>query len=98
MQVFKTNDHSISQKAAKVVAIFNGAYTTEQTQAFAQPGLPLYGLEVTNDLLSLPGTGYPIFQSGHFIGAIATVGAFNHTIDSGLIFAAINSIGAQSHY
>ena len=64
----------ISQKKAKTVALFNGAFTTAALYNQTQPGQPLYGIEETNGVLVVFGGGVPIYVDGYFIGAVGVSG------------------------
>lgn len=64
----------ISQKKAKTVAMYNGAYTTADFYNLAQPGGPLYAIEQTNNGLIPFGGGVPVVIDGVFIGAVGVSG------------------------
>ena len=64
----------ISQKKARTVALFNGAFTTAALYNMTQPGQPLFAIEETNGGLIVFGGGIPIFLDGHFIGAVGVSG------------------------
>lgn len=64
----------ISQKKAKTVAYYNGAYSTAAFYNLSQPGSPLYGIEETNGGLIVFGGGLPLVVNGVFIGAVGVSG------------------------
>ena len=64
----------ISQRKAKTVTLFNGAYTSQALYNSSQPGMPLYGIQETNGGLVVFGGGLPIFVGSFFIGAIGVSG------------------------
>lgn len=64
----------ISQKKAKTVALYNGAYTTADFYNLSQPGASLYGIQETNNGLIVFGGGVPIIIDGVFIGAVGVSG------------------------
>lgn len=64
----------ISQKKARTVALYNGAYTTAAFYNLSQPGASLYGIEETNGGLIVFGGGLPLVVDGVFIGAVGVSG------------------------
>lgn len=64
----------ISQKKARTVSLFNGAYATADLYNASQPGAPLYAIEETNGGLVIFGGGLPINVNGVFIGAVGVSG------------------------
>lgn len=64
----------ISQKKARTVALFNGAFTTAGLYNNTQPGAALYGIEETNGGLVVFGGGVPLVVNGVFIGAVGVSG------------------------
>lgn len=64
----------ISQKKARTVAYYNGAYTTQGFYNLSQPGASLYGIQETNGGLIVFGGGVPIIVDGVFIGAVGVSG------------------------
>lgn len=68
----------ISQKKAKTVALFNGAYTTAALYNVSQPGASLYGIEETNSGLVVFGGGIPLVVDSIFIGAIGVSGGTSY--------------------
>lgn len=64
----------ISQKKAKTVALYNGAYSTADFYNLSQPGAPLYGIQETNNGLIVFGGGLPLVVNGVFIGAVGVSG------------------------
>ncbi len=88
----------ISQRKARTVSLFNGAFTTQALYNSSQPGQPLYGIEETNGVLVVFGGGLPIFVDSFFIGAIGVSGG---TVDQDVQVAtagveAVGSVTAQS--
>ena len=86
----------ISQKKAKTVALFNGAYTTEAFYNLTQPGQALYGIEETNGVLVVFGGGVPIFVDGHFIGAVGVSGGTTAQ-DIEIATAGVNAVGSVNY-
>jgi uncharacterized protein GlcG (DUF336 family) len=64
----------ISQKKARTVALYNGAYTTQDFYNLSQPGASLYGIQETNNGLIVFGGGLPLIVDGVFIGAVGVSG------------------------
>lgn len=86
----------ISQKKARTVALFNGAFTTQDLGNLTQPpGAPLYGVEETNGGLIVFGGGVPIFLNGHFIGAVGVSGG-SAAQDTSCAMAGVNALGAST--
>lgn len=83
----------ISQKKAKTVTLFNGAYTTEAFYNLTQPGASLYGIEQTNNGLVVFGGGLPIYLDQFFIGAVGVSGGTTAQ-DIEVATAGVNAIGS----
>lgn len=83
----------ISQKKARTVSLFNGAFSTQTLYNSSQPGQQLYGIEETNGGLVVFGGGLPIFVGGFFIGAVGVSGG---TVDQDVqvAAAAVQAIGS----
>ncbi|KAI9873052.1 MAG: hypothetical protein M1823_008017, partial [Watsoniomyces obsoletus] len=64
----------ISQKKARTVSLFYGAFTTASLYNITQPGASLYGIQETNDGLIVFGGGVPIYVDSKFIGAVGVSG------------------------
>ena len=65
----------ISQKKARTVTLFNGAFPSYGLLNRSQPGGDLYGIEETNGGLVVFGGGQPIYDfDGYYIGAVGVSG------------------------
>lgn len=80
----------ISQRKARTVSLFNGAFTTMGLYNGSQPGQPLYGIEETNGGLVVFGGGVPLIVDGIFIGAVGVSGG---TVEQDITVA---NAGAQA--
>jgi len=85
----------ISQRKARTVALFNGAYTTADFYNLTQPGQSLYGIQETNGGLIVFGGGVPIFVDGYFIGAVGVSGGTTDQ-DIDIATAGVEAIGSVS--
>ncbi|KAJ9646388.1 hypothetical protein H2201_008462 [Coniosporium apollinis] len=87
---FRRNDNArllsvdVSQRKARTVSLFAGAFTTQVLFNLTQPGAALYGITETNGGLVALGGGVPIFRDGFFIGAIGVSGG---TSDQDVVIA-----------
>ncbi|TKA44519.1 hypothetical protein B0A49_11670 [Cryomyces minteri] len=77
---FARNDNArllsvdVSQRKARTVSLFAGAFTTAALYNLTQPGAALFGITETNGGLVALGGGVPVFRDGFFIGAIGVSG------------------------
>ena len=85
----------ISQKKARTVALFNGAFPSAGLYNNSQPGMPLYGIEETNGGLIVFGGGVPIFSEGYFIGAVGVSGG-SVDQDIQVATAGVEAVGTTS--
>ena len=85
----------ISQKKARTVALFNGAFTTEAWYNMTQPGQALYAIEETNGGLIVFGGGVPIYVGGYFIGAVGVSGGTTAQ-DIEIATAGVNAVGSTN--
>ena len=85
----------ISQKKARTVALFNGAYTTAAWYNLALPNGTLYGIEETNGGLVVFGGGVPIYVNSTLIGAVGVSGGTTAQ-DVEVATAGVSAIGSTN--
>jgi uncharacterized protein GlcG (DUF336 family) len=85
----------ISQRKARTVSLFNGAFTTASLYNLTVPSGGLYGIEETNGGLVVFGGGMPIYLNSHFIGAVGVSGG---TVDQDIqvATAGVSAVGSTN--